>query len=275
MAAPTVIRWNSSDGDFDAGTSWEGGVAPAVDQVALFPSTNMVAPTISPAGLTTIGLNAFITERGFTPNLGGVGAPIEICANKVYHMGSGTLHYKDGTGAGGNTVTDYVLIDSDNLVSAAQLDGTSITRIHVAKGKVTLLGSIAAVSVLELSYRDSPATDAVVVCTSGGGAITSVLMGAGNLTTAQAVTTGIMKSGIWTHTGTSAITTITQCGGTVYYNASTAPTTGNIMGGVFDMRQNKNGFDFATFPFKIYPGAKFLYNPDLVTMPAGGVPIFS
>jgi hypothetical protein len=139
----------------------------------------LLAPVTEGLNQTAVDLDLLFVHRSYPHNIGASGTPLTISADKVVHEGGGTLHYKDGDGT-----TDKVIVKSENQELAAELDGDTITRLIVAKGKVLCKATLGVVARLDVTYMNHIDSDAIVdfETGSGGTAVTIIWMNGGNVT---------------------------------------------------------------------------------------------
>ena len=266
MAIITV--WQSADGDWDNNASWSGGVPPANGDTVIFPANNSVSVTSNQDGQGAVDLAALLIQPGYVGNIGSSGTHLIISADRIVHEGSGTLFYTDGAGT-----TDNVIVNAVGNAAAATFSGTSLTRIVVLGGKVTLDGSIAAVANLEVSYVNAMQSDAEVIIENGAGTITTLLMSGGIVSSSAVITTAYVSGGILIQVSTGgAITTLYCLGGTVRYNTVSTLGEAQVLAGALDCRATKpSGASTLTISLlRVHAGAKAFIPTDLVTVTAGG-----
>lgn len=246
--------------------NWSLGHVPETPDQAIVPATIEV----SIAGTDQKGLRPTSLEfaRGFKFNIGANGDPLIIDSPKITHYGSGSLWLKSDDN-GDAEFTDWVLIDSDNMINAATLDGEYMQRITVQKGNVTLaatLGTVTLPGQVDVTYRNNPSSDAIVTINCALLALTGRLnMMAGLCTTNAAIPIGNATGGIWTHSNVNSrvVTTANISGtGTLRYNSTGVMVTANVSrGGTLDLLNN-NLFKTVT-TINLFPGGTLIYNEDL------------
>lgn len=226
-----------------------------------------ISVSINGTDQSGIKLALIKTARGYVGNIGLLGDPLIIDAAKFTHLGSGFLFLKSDDAAS-TEFTDWVLIDSEN---GANLDGEEITRVTVLKGVVTLastLGSVTLPAVVEVTFRDNPASDAIVIVNCALLASTGTLkVDAGDVTTNAAVPIVNQSGGLWRHsnTGASAVTTYNGFGGKGFYDSTGTLVTTNVYSGcTFDLTTNSLEKTLTTV--NVFPDGTFIYDPEVTTI---------
>ena len=248
--------WQSTDGDVNAAGSWSDGIPTANDDCFISGSQ---AATTNMAALTAIDLDSFQILPDYTAAWGGSGNQFQISCGSVIHRGAATsqLWWLDGGG-----LTDHMLIDCPNMTNAANVDGTSVTRLTCIRGKTTIAGSAALMARLEIGYQTNRSGDAVVVATAGGGGITLLNQDAGKFTSDVAITTANVSGGKLIQ-DTAAITTLNLTGGTVDYRHSALTTVEVHDGAILDMTNVTVPTTVTTV--YVYPGGKVFADTNIVT----------
>ena len=248
--------------------NWQSGTEPVDADDCVVPSD--ITASIAGVDKKGIYLNYLEFARGYKGNIGASGDPLIITGVKIIHKGSGSLWLKDDSDISSDH-TGWLIIDADNRVNAATLDGEEMTKISVRKGNVTLqsgLGSVKLTTQLDISFRDNPASDADVTVNCALLASTGLLnMMAGKCTTNAAVPIVNVIGGVLTHSNTnSSVITTAHIGGTgiLKYNSTGTMVTCHILkGGTLDLLDNNLAKSVTTI--NLYPGGKLIYNPDSFT----------
>ncbi len=243
------------------------GAKPVDTDEIVIPST--ITVSIDGTDESGVKLTLLKTDRGYVGNIGLQGDPLIIDATKMSHLGSGFLYLKSDDAAS-TEFTDWVQIDSDN---GANLDGEEMTRVTVLKGTVTLastLGSVTLPAVVEITFRDNPASDAVVTINCALLASTGTLkVDAGIVTTNNTTPIVNQSGGVWTHSDTGAdatqVTTYNGFGGKAFWNSSKLLVTTNVYSGcTFDSTTNSLEKQFTVV--NVFPNGTFIYDPEVTTI---------
>ena len=259
-----IDYYQGNDGEWENANFQSGSVPVDADELVI-PDT--ITTSINGTDQSGIKLLLFKTDRRYVGNMGLLGDPLIIDATKLTHLGTGFLFLKSDDAASAQ-FTEWVLIDSDN---GANLDGEHITRVTVLKGEVTLassLGSVTLPAVVEVTFRDNSASDAIVTVNCALLASTGTLkVDGGQVTTNAAVPIVNQSGGVWTHsnTGATAVTTYNGFGGKAFYNSSGTLVTANIYSGcVFDLTTNSQEKTLTTV--NVFPNGTFIYDPEVTTI---------
>ena len=224
MAGPH--RWIKTTPSNWEAASFDTGLLPASTEIVRFDGTAQ-GDVIGGLDQSAVDLALLQINRTYRGRIGAPGNPLIVSSDLVLASGSGQLNYRDGNGT-----TDVFIVDSDNLVDAVHLGGTSITRIRVLKGRVDIDADFGGANTLEIGYRNMPDVDANVVANDGLTAlfVVNLIMNAGRLTSRNfpydaATAQAIIHGGVLTVKQGDAVTTGTTylVGGTLRWNA-TAPS---------------------------------------------------
>lgn len=255
--AKTTYWTGAVSTDYDTAGNWTNGI-PAITDSVYVPASARCS-IIPNSSQTLVSLELLDVHEGYRFDIGAPGNPLIIAAKKVNYRGLGTLHFQgSATLATGDKDADasYVfIVDSDNLVDAVRISGDNIDRVLVTKGHVTTSGS--AMGWLDISYRDNPLSDAIVVADKP---VTIFVMTAGQVTSTAGHAQVHMSGGNYTFSG-GAWATMTMAGGKIIYNGTAGPVTILLLGGVLDFRDNPNEITITNL-YK-HPGAELYLRPNI------------
>lgn len=247
MAAKNLAWTGAVSGNWETAGNWTDPTdtgppnTDASKDTLIFLKTATVGPTENvdrtQDGTAQNGLNPLVVyvEKGATYDIGAAGAPLMIRPDKFIYRGNGTLFYQS---AGTTGSTGDMIINSDNNINAAQLDddGTvGFARIAVAKGNVTLAAGMLSVSKLNIGFRNSPTSDAVVAIGASGNDVTLCSVAGGTLTSAMNIATLFQTGGLVTVTAGSPVTIVVAGGKYVYNVAGGSISQLHAMGGIADI----------------------------------------
>lgn len=254
--------------------NWSTGVLPT-DFDGAQPD-NLVPGSISVdiAGTDQKGIYPATLEfaTGYRHNIGSSGDPLIITGKKITHRGSGSLWIKSDNDANDDPPQEYIdwlIIDSDNMSNAANVDGEEVTKVSVRKGNVTLaatLGTVRLPAQVDVSFRNNRSNDAVVTIDCELLAATGLLnMMAGLCVTNAEVPNVNITGGIHTHSNVNSTDIgMANIGGTGIMRFNSTGTLGvaNVLnGGTLDLLDNELAKDVTIL--NLFPGGLLRYNPDL------------
>jgi hypothetical protein len=254
------IWTGATNGNFGTAGNWSPATAPVSNDEAMFDASSTVNVD---AGLdqSAVDLDALIVAKGCKINIGTSASPLIISADKVLHEGDGTLYYKDGNGT-----TDLVIIKGtlQEGAGAAVLDGSSITRLVVAKGLVTIKGTAGSIGTLTIAWIDNVANDAKVVLEtrSASQSITTLRMSGGSLDSDWEIAALYLTEGRVFHDSAAgnAIQNIYQLGGSVQYQSSGTIGLAELVAGVLDA--SKSSAATTITDLIVFPGARAIVPED-------------
>lgn len=257
------------DGDWNNTGNWSGGQLPADgDDVIVQAGAGAMTTNLDRSGGSGLRLNLFVTDPGFTNNIGASGSPLTLNADRVVHRGTGTFWFRDKAGTDLFT-TQEIVVDSDATGEAMHVDGDNVERLLILKGNVTVESSAAPIGLVEVSYRSVPQTDARLTVNSGAGVIETMFV-MGGLTTCNArVRTMVASGGVVTQ-DVAPIETLVLSGATVIYNTPRgssddgAIVTAHLMRGTLDF--TRTGVKKLIRSLFLWPGATFQRNASLTTI---------
>jgi hypothetical protein len=216
------------------------------------------------SGETLVDLDQFDVERGCTINIGGAGNPLDIGVLQFNHFGSGSVYYKHND-IGAPPTHESILIDSDNLVNAFNLDGAALDSLQIIKGAVVISGTMGAITHLLVGSRDNPVNDASLVVNAGAGAITKIVQAGGRVTmnSSSGIASGgsyVISSGVC-YFNSGDVRSLIISGGTFYLNTTTTLDHVFIVNGTLDLTKSA-GNKTITTAHEIPPG-RIIYTPGI------------
>jgi hypothetical protein len=202
---------------------------------------------------------------------GDVGAhqnPLIISADRVVHLGEGTLHYDNSSiGAPPDTTDEIIIAHTGPRGSlAAVLTGGKLTTIAVARGNVKI-NDTDATTLLVTSHIGNRRSDAKVEVIKTTAAITNVRMAGGWLRlggAADGTNFDITDATIINESSALAAAILRLYSGTVRWNSGVTLTRAELYGGLLDFTHTAEEKTITTL-FR-FPGARFAYLPDLTTV---------
>lgn len=242
-------RW---DGSKD--TNWtdidnflEGGLpGGAEDVVVLSSAQNSILDNITQPASAKLG--NIIIEKG-CPKSFGLDATTPFnrsCASILHQGGEGSkLFFKDG-----DQTTDRVIIDSDNVVDAARLDGDTITYVELLKGGIIFADSLTNIAQLIIAYRNAE-DDVSLSMEDGVGTITTAFQLAGSVTSRAAITGLYQLGGIFSQIK-NAISALILHGGVHNYDVSDTLILTMLTGGLLEL--NNTGVTKTLTDLWVLPG---------------------
>lgn len=213
-----------------------------------------------------VDIDVLLIGEGFLGDVGTPGDSVIISANRLVHLGKGTLYF-DNDGISSPDTTDELIVAHTGLtgVLAASIKGGKITTIAVARGLVEIADTDAT-TLLVLSHTGNPGTDAVVRLAKTSAAITDVKMAGGTLTVngAADVTNFFVTNATLVNESTAlASSTLRLFSGLVDWNSGVTIVRAELYGGLLDFtRSTQEKVITKLFQF---PDARFDYLPDLTT----------
>lgn len=260
----------TTPGDGNVAGNWQDGTPTAGDVVAFLRENNgQPGWTVNPAAHTAILVNGFYVGPGYTQNLGGSGAHIQISSEIVHYQGSGgKLWLKEGgaAGASANVVCDSSA-DAPFSHDCLQLADTLFDRLAVIRGICTL-ESGCAVTDITLGSRNNNNSESKLIINSGATAPTSVTVHSGYGSCLIQPTKLVIFGGVWVQEAGGAMpTTIEMWGGLLILKTGGTATTTRHFGGTIDCTQGGGLHTFTNY-FRL-PGAVLLgeNNQALVALP--------
>lgn len=249
-------KWSSATGDLNATASW-GGTIPTGSESWFFPATNSQSVTSNKTALTALTPTLFYVDENYGGAIGTNGGPVECSPATLKMFGGQELHFKDGGGT-----TALVVIACKSAGTIVTLDGTSMTKIIVLRGDVTIKSSAAAITDLEVGWVNNRQGDANVTIEAGAGTITNMRLSGGQVTSDGPVTNLIVDGGTITQ-DTATITTADIYSGFFNFNFAGTIATLNLRGGLTDFTRN----DLAKTVTNMnrFPGSEFEFIDDLTT----------
>ncbi|KKL87249.1 hypothetical protein LCGC14_1936570 [marine sediment metagenome] len=247
MATPI---WISSDGDWGNTASWSTASVPVANDTVVFDGVNSVVSVTGGLNQTGINLDELQISPAYTGDIGLLGNPLIIDCAKLVHRGAGTLYHKADGGI------NRILVDSRNLVNAAQFSGSASSwRTAVKKGRVTCTNGLSDMAVLSVVGDKS----IVIVEANGAESIGAVYQSGGFIQNFRPIDTSVRKAvisgGTFVHES-GAIYTLVVNGGFVEYNAGETLTEGFLLAGTLDY--TRSGNTKAALLMEVFPGAELL-----------------
>ena len=214
---PGLHRWIKQTAGSWAAASFSTGLLPANNEKVYFGSYG-VGSVIAGLDQSAVDLDLLQIDPDYPGDIGTSGDPLRIGADEVIVRGYGQLHITP-------SVVDFMLVDSENLVNAVALYSGMPTRLRIMKGRVGVLNNVTKASLLEMTYRNYPSTDAALdigpIQTSSG-VCGTLLMEAGLITGPCPVYNGTTSD--WFQTG----------GRVVITSGPMSQITAHIAGGAVD-----------------------------------------
>lgn len=252
-------------GNWDATASWDTGIVPVTGDDVIFPA-GLTQPFLtnldqsSKAAGAGVDLNLFYRDRNCSAAIGASGNPLRVGCNKLIDHGSGVLFYKN---LPATLNTDLVIIDAASPNVAVELDGDRIVNLIVLRGTVTLAGTIAAMDLMQVHYRNNPDADARVTINATGSTLTELLMSGGIVTAHNAITRAIVNGGHLTKDITTITTLDVGRAGSCQYDFGGTITDARIKG-ILDMLKSSKKKTITNL-YK-FPGADVRKTDDIVTV---------
>jgi hypothetical protein len=253
-----VARWAAADKALFTGDSVQ---AVLTNHAA----TNGATPTLDQS-LVDIAL--FLIGEGYAQDIGTSSVPLIINADRVVHLGKGTLHYDNsGIGAPPDT-TDEIIIAHTGAAEAqaAVLTGGKLTTIAVARGKVKI-NDTDATTLLVTSHVGNRRNDAKVEVIKTSAAITNVRMAGGWLRlggAADGTNFDITDATLINESSALAAAILRLYSGTVRWNSGVTLTRAELYSGLLDFTQTAE--EKAITTLLKFPAARFAFLPDLTTV---------
>lgn len=255
--------------------NWDTGVLPVdADDVII---ENSAQPIIADLDQSAIELTSLTIKPSYTGTIGlprthSGGAYVD--GRDRYLKTSATTMTIDGSGSGrinielDTDVASTVIVNGSGtaaesgippiLIKGGHANGT----LYLNKGNVGMAfygGETATFTTVNLDYKTTQASDAVLTCGSGA-AITTLTKNGGTVSLASNITTITQKAGTVTVNGAATVATLSLQGGTGYYNSSGTLTTVNVASGaVLDFRNDPRARIVTTC--SVYAGAS-IYDPN-------------
>lgn len=270
-------HYEGSNGSWED-ANFESGTKPVDGGSLMVPNT--VGVKINGTDQNGINLAYLEFQGGYLFDVGASGNELKLDADKILHAGSGTLYFKSDGAATNVGTTDWVIIDSDNPVNAAELDGDEITRVSVKKGTVTLkpsLGDSVKPAIIDVLYRDNPASDAHVIINCDMLTNVGILRQTGGVCDLKGSVypAVVCMGGVLNIENEGATAGATIIGGTTFTNYGliiggsgvvVMKTDGRVTraligrGGTLDARATGRAVDIVVAD--VMPGGTLVYNPD-------------
>ncbi len=249
--------WTGSSGDLTSAGNWSNGV-PGNGDKAFFRAGFATGPSTNMSGLADT-LALIHIGRGCTFDLGASSTELKVNATKVIHRGRGKLWYDGDTDVAASTV----VIDCDPGGSADLQGPIRVARF--LRGKITV-GTVSAMTDIDIGFRGNPSTDAIVTIGTGANATTTYWQWGGTVTASNVLTTANVAGGTLTKDrGTSAaITTLNQSGGRVNYWTAATLVTATLRGGTLDTIGAGQPQTITTL--RVFPGSEIDRDTDLLTV---------
>jgi hypothetical protein len=249
-----TIYWIGSDGggggsDWNDTTNWSGGAVPVNSDVVYIDRTSdSITTNLNQSAVTLNGL--FITSN-FTGTIGNAPDATDEFLQIAVSSASGNVVIGEGDGNGsarlnldfGTTATN---IDIRNTQTTGTDDPKAPLRIKCDNSSCAIQvngdnANVAFNDDADLSSKDMGAVtvfNASSVYLGPGSVYTTFDQLAGNVLIDEAQGTHTIQSGTLQLEGTTAITAITQTGGTVIQNSTGTITTYTARGGTLDLQQS-------------------------------------
>jgi hypothetical protein len=265
MATSTWTNGAASN-DWSVAGNWDGGVPLATENV-IFDGERSTADVTAGLDQSAVDIGSLIIHKNYTGKIGVDGStPLQISADKIVQMG-GQLFVKDGTGT-----IDHIYVEVDRRSDGAtttEIDGDTVTRLTCIKGNIKVLTGIGTIANLEVSYRNSQASDVNLEYQATGDTITNLYMNGGTVDVIGTVTSLFVEGGRYVHNqgAGGAVASMYITDGNVIYNDAATITLAVVMGGVLDLSQDTREKTITTL--RVFPKGKAIVPSDTVTITNG------
>lgn len=260
-----AVAQAGGNGDWNATASWDTGVVPDTADDAIFPAglsqpflTNL--DQSSKNGGLGVDLNLLYIDENCSAPIGASGNTLRVGCNKIHHRGSGALWYKN---LPAGLDTDLVIIDAASPNVTVELDGDRIVHLIALVGNVTLAGTISAMDLLQVHYRNNPDADARVTINAAGSTLTELLMSGGIVTAHNLITRANVNGGHLTKDTTTITTLDVGRSGSCQFDFGGTITDARIKGILDMLRSSKKKTITNLYKF---PGAEIRKTDDIVTV---------
>ncbi len=244
--------WGSADGNLNVSTSWNGTI-PTGSESWFFPSINNQDVLTNKTDLTALTPTLFYVDKNFGGIIGSDGAPVETSPATLKMYGGSALHFRDGGGT-----TALVVIACRNSGTIVTLDGTTITKVVILRGNVTIQSSAATIVDVEMGWINNRQTDAKLTIKSSA-TVTNLKAFGGNVVS-NGLVTNMLIDGATVTQDTITATNVDIYSGRFNYNFGGTITLLNLRGGHTDFTLNdktKTVTDTNRFP-----NSKFSFDDD-------------
>jgi hypothetical protein len=218
---------------------------------------DLFASAITTSFAANLDLFLFEIRDNYDAAIGSLGNPIVCSADTLKYMGGGTMYFKYD-GSGDLYPTCQVIVDSNNQTNAMIIDSDGnnnmLTRVHVRKGYVTIAATAGDILDVQLSYRNNPDRDAILVIPASSFQIDTLTQSGGQLDCERDVTTGVQMAGTWEQS-ISGIRKLFQAAGLCVYNYDTLAEA--HVNGTLDFNQSRERKTAAVYKF---PKGNVKYN---------------
>ena len=197
-----IIERNSTSADWNLGTAWVGGTAPAGTDTALINATAAVQDITTDLG--TIAAIAKLDIRpGYTGKIGGAANYLTCSFDVIHHVGTAELWVSDAAGT-----TDDVFIQCLEPSTIVHLAGATMTRIRLNRGNIAIDATMGAIALLTVGYVNSRGSDVKLAIDSNAGTVTEYIQNGGRVSAANVLTDAYINGGEFRQTGTKSITNL-------------------------------------------------------------------
>lgn len=242
-------QWNGSeDTDWTNTINFVEDSLPGAgeDTVLLNTAQNSIEINITQPSSAKLGW--IVIEKGCPISLGLSGdTPFERSCAGILHQGdeNSKLFFKDG-----DQTTDRIIIDTDNQIDGARIDGDTVTNVDLLKGKTVLAATMANIANLTVSYRNQE-SDVILTMEDGVGTIGKLIQLAGTIMSRAAITTLVLSGGTFSQVK-NAIINLFQGAGTCNYDVVDTLIYAILSGGLLDL--NNTGVTKTITDLWILPG---------------------